>query len=198
MGDAGGEAAAELVANAEELWAHAVIASGRAGDDVSRLRRAARAQPRREVRWRQLVTALAAVGRRTEGLRAVAGARRALAEFGLLPGDDLVELERSLVGATDDVHTATRIPVRRDPMVGREIELAALLRPVPTVWIDGEPGSGKTRLLAELADRQTSGRDVLVYAACPHQLGSGAGVLSSFVAAATEASAEVGSRPTNS
>ena len=114
-------AAAELVANAEELWADAVIAAGRGGDDISRLRRAATAQPHRELRWRQLITALAAAGRRTEGLRAVGEARRALAEFGLLPGADLLELERSLVGASDEAGAVARIPVRRDPMVGREL-----------------------------------------------------------------------------
>ena len=61
-------AAAELVAAAEERWAHAILASGRAGDDIARLRSAATAQPHREVRWLQLVTALADAGRRTEGL----------------------------------------------------------------------------------------------------------------------------------
>ena len=80
-------------------------------------------------------------------------------------------------------------------MVGRELELAALLRPEPIVWIDGEPGSGKTRLLAELADRLLGGREVLLYAACPHLLGTGARVLSSFVAAAIDVAAEVGSPP---
>jgi DNA-binding SARP family transcriptional activator len=184
-------AAAELVANAEELWADAVMAAGRAGDDIARLRRAARAHPHRELRWRQLVTALAGAGRRTEGLRAVGEARRALAEFGLLPGADLLELERSLVGASDEVGIVARIPVRRDPMVGRELELAALLQRVPIVWIDGEPGSGKTRLLAELADRHAGGRNALLYATCPHILGSGIGVLSSLVTAVIEVSTEL-------
>ena len=83
--------AAEVVASAEELWADVVIASGLL--EITRLRRASVAQPHREVRWRQLVGALAAAGRRTEGLRAVGEARRALAEFGLLPGPDLLALE---------------------------------------------------------------------------------------------------------
>ena len=46
-------------------------------------------------------------------------------------------------------------------------------------------------MLAELADRHAGGRDLLLYAACPHVLGTGRGVLSSLVTAAIDVSADV-------
>ena len=65
---------------------------------MARLRRAALAQPHREVRWRQLVTALAAAGHGTEALRSIGDARRALAEFGMEPCREVVDIERQLLG----------------------------------------------------------------------------------------------------
>ena len=73
-------AAAEVVASAEELWADAAIASGRAAVEITRLRRASAAQPHREVRWRQLVGAAGCGGPADGGAacrrRSAAGARR--------------------------------------------------------------------------------------------------------------------------
>ena len=96
-------AAAELVAAAEELWAHAVLASGRAGDDIARLRSAATAQPHREVRWLQLVDR---TGRRRAPHRGPARGRARHAgrspSSACCPARDLLDLERSLVGAPDE------------------------------------------------------------------------------------------------
>ncbi len=147
-------AIAEQVAVAEELWASMALASGAVDVDVSRLRAAATAQPHREVRWRHLVAALTAAGHRTEALRAAGEARRALAEFGMVPDRGLLDLERQLLGVDPAaVVPTTRVMARRDPMVGREAALADVLRPGRVVWIEGEAGTGKTRLLAEVADR---------------------------------------------
>jgi DNA-binding SARP family transcriptional activator len=191
-------AAAERVAAAEELWADLSIRTGRASADVAQLRRAAYAHPHREVRWRQLVDALAGAGRRTEALRALGEARRALAEFGMLPGPELLDAEQHLLGTPSDRASAaiSSIPIRRDPMVGRDVALAELLAGAPIVWIDGEPGSGKTRLLAELADRHAStGESALVYAACPASPGPGVRALSSLVAAANQLASVAGPVP---
>ena len=57
-------------------------------------------------------------------------------------------------------------------MVGREAALADVLRPGRVVWIEGEPGTGKTRLLAEVADRTACDRTALLYVACPRAAGA--------------------------
>ena len=157
---------AEQVAVAEELWASLVLEGG-GSVDVGRLRRAALAQPHREIRWRQLVTTLATAGHGTEALRSIGDARRALAGFGMEPCHEVVEIERQLLGAGSSPATVSRAPARRDPMVGREAALADVLRPGRVVWIEGEAGTGKTRLMAELADRIDPERSVLLYVACP-------------------------------
>ena len=104
----------------------------------------------------------------------------------MLPCAELVELERELIGTRPEPVGATgrQIPIRRDPMAGRVDELAELLRPVPIVWLEGEPGAGKTMLLAEMADRLTAERgSVVIYAACPRLLGSGTRLMASLAAA---------------
>ena len=172
-------AVAEPIAGAEELWADVVIASGRGGDEVTRLRRASEAQPHREVRWRQLVAALAAAGRRAEGLRAVGEARRALAEFGLLPG---YRPPRPRAPAPRDrrrAPTARRAdpdPPGSDGRAGTP-SWPTCCGPCPSSGSRASRAPGKTRLLAEVADRDTTGDGdadaVLLYAACPRTLGSG-------------------------
>ena len=176
---------AEQVAAAEELWASLILAAG-GPVDVARLRRAALAQPHREVRWRQLITALAAAGHGTEALRSIGDARRALAGFGMEPCQEVVEIERNLLGAGRSPATVSRVPARRDPMVGREDALADVLRPGRVVWIEGEAGTGKTRLVAELADRIDPDRSVLLYVACPRVAGAGPGCASALLAVADE------------
>ena len=71
-------------------------------------------------------------------------------------------------------------------MVGREDALADVLRPGRVVWIEGEPGTGKTRLLAELADRIDPDSSVLLYVACPRVAGTGTGCASSLLTVADE------------
>jgi DNA-binding SARP family transcriptional activator len=179
----------DQVAAAEELWAAMALAADPAGVDPSRLRRAATDHPDREVRWLQLVAALAATGRRTDALRAAGDARRALAEYGLAPGDELLALERQLVGA-DPAVNVRRVPARRDPMVGRDRHVADALRRGRVAWVEGAQGVGKTRLLAEVADRVAADDGVVVYAACPRSPGQGEGVLGSIAAAASDLLAE--------
>ncbi len=169
----------------EELWAAMAIAADPTSVDTSRLRRAAADRPHREVRWRQLVDALAAAGHRTEALRAAGDARRALAEFGLSPDGELVAAERELVGA-DPLPGFRRVPARRDPMVGRDAHVAAVVRPGKVVWVEGAQGSGKTLLLAEAADRFDPCRAAVLYAACPRPPAGGAGVLAAIASATSD------------
>ena len=178
-------AAAELVASTEERWADAAIAAGCASEHLARLRNATSEQPHREVRWRQLVVGLAAAGLRTEALRAAGEARRALAEYGVLPCAELLDVERQLIGAEADLPIgAARVPARRDPLVGRDRELAELLRPGAVVWVEGAPGTGKTRLLAEVADRSDGA--AVVYVACSRPLSGGIAVVPALSDALTE------------
>jgi DNA-binding SARP family transcriptional activator len=176
---------AEQVAVAEELWGSLVVA-GAGAADVARLRRFAMAQPHREVRWLHLVEAIATTGHRTEALRAAGEARRALAEFGMDPCRGLVEIERQLLGTDRGPVAATRVPARRDPIVGRDDVLADVLRPGQVVWLDGDPGTGKTRLIAELADRVDPSRTTVLYVACPRAAGVGSGCVPTLLAAAAE------------
>ena len=58
--------------------------------------------------------------------------------------------------------------------------------PARVVWIEGEPGTGKTRLMAELADRIDPDSSVLLYVACPRVAGAGAGCVPALLTAADE------------
>jgi DNA-binding SARP family transcriptional activator len=177
--------ALDEVTELEELWAATVLATDPLRVDTARLRRAASAQPHREVRWLQLVTALAAAGHRTEALRATGEARRALAEFGMAPTDELVALERQLIGTDADTGSGLRrVPARRDPIVGRDQQLAEVVRRGRVIWLEGAHGTGKTRLLAEVADRADPRGTAVLYAACPRTPVGDVGVLTSIASAA--------------
>jgi DNA-binding SARP family transcriptional activator/DNA-binding Lrp family transcriptional regulator len=179
----------ERLAGAEELWAALSLATAPAAADLSRLRRLALAQPQREVRWRYLVAALAGADQRTDAVRALGEARRALAEFGMTPGAELLGLERELLGiGARPVRRLNRVPARRDPMVGREAQLAALLHPGRAAWVHGDPGTGKTRLLAELADRVDAGEVALLYVDTPRVAGRDTGIVPALLAAVDELS----------
>lgn len=75
--------------------------------DVAWLRKQVDEEPHREARWEHLVTALVALGLRTEALRATNAARRALAEVGLTVGPTLRTAERgALTEQTADTGAA--------------------------------------------------------------------------------------------
>ena len=84
---------AERVAVAEEVWADLALRARRTNGEIARLHRAARAQPHREVRWKQLTRALLAADRRVDAIRVVHEARDAFAEHGLGISAELAELE---------------------------------------------------------------------------------------------------------
>ncbi len=91
----------DLIAVAEEAWTDARLAAGDVGADLWRIRSFATSLPMRERRWCQLVDALVLDARRAEALRAVQDARAALAEFGLMPGPELIAAERHALGADE-------------------------------------------------------------------------------------------------
>jgi len=107
--------------------------------------------PLDERRWLLLIDALARSGRRGEALGAVGRARAALRRAGLAPGPALTEHEASLLR---DAGTARRPAPPR--IVGRDPELAAVeraLRAGRLVRVTGEPGIGRSAVLAEVAGR---------------------------------------------
>ena len=164
-----GEAARleELRRCLDEDLAEAELACGNHRGHVPVLDALAADQPLRERRWSLLMLALHRSGRQAEALRAFQRARSALDEIGLIPGPDLIALERRI--STHDpslAGTVTRFE-RRAPasglpaapswpaFVGRDAELDDLREwwsgPDDVALLTGEMGIGKTRLATEFA-----------------------------------------------
>ena len=136
------------------------------GDDdslVAELTALVRDHPLREPLHELLMLALHRAGRHAEALDAFRDGRRTLVrELGVEPGAALRELHQRILkgSATPPALASAVIPPQagtdRRPYVGRRAEtglLAGLLRGVAdgrgaTVWIEGEPGIGKSELLA--------------------------------------------------
>lgn len=128
--------------------------------------------PTREESHLLVVRAHLAAGERAEALNAYEGLRRMLAEeFGLAPSDRAEALARTALdpGATTGTGGIDPVEVafpnafersRRSPLLGRDRELAQLVEQlspggagVRAALVTGEAGIGKTRLVAELAQR---------------------------------------------
>jgi predicted ATPase len=107
------------------------------------------AYPLHEGLWQLLITALYKGGRQGEALEAYRRARERLAdELGIDPGPALRDLQhRILVQAPVDGN----LPALTAPMIGRQQELAGLLREHRLVTLVGPAGVGKTRLALEVA-----------------------------------------------
>lgn len=136
---------------------------------IAPLRELVDGHPWDESGWRLLVLALYRAGRQAEALAEAAKARRLLAEeHGLDPSPELADLERRIL-VHDPTLEPTAAPVRLRgrlarpavPLVGREHELTALLdawsgvvrdRRAGLVVVRGEPGVGKSHLVARMAD----------------------------------------------
>ena len=179
----------EVRLDAEEDHLHAVMASGRHREVVAMARARAEAAPLRERRWLLLAEAQHRAGRQGDALRTIHRARAVVRELGLDPGAELVALERqvllggpladqaapALVRAADGEHVASGLPpllrfTAALPLSGREAERAALWDAwsrcreggFATVLVAGEPGIGKTRLVAEVAgDARADGAAIL-------------------------------------
>jgi DNA-binding SARP family transcriptional activator/tetratricopeptide (TPR) repeat protein len=167
---------AELRLSAVEQRARIILDLG--GDDalVAELAGLVQDNPLHEPLHELLMRALYQAGRLAEALEVFRNARRALVdELGVEPGPALRELQRRVLAGSADAPAPavarelapTVVPAQvaramRDGLgsrvcVGREDELAylrGLVRAVAAgtggaVWIDGEPGIGKTELLTQ-------------------------------------------------
>src|SRR5690606_28092690 len=160
----------ELWADAVECWAGAAIVTGESEGCLARLETLVGIAPTRERAWTLFVQASEA----SPGADAQKAARRALDavnDAGLNPGPLLAPAVRRTLGVT----VTAKVPgwleaSARLPFVGRSEELGALLQAIEsagdglcTVVVAGEPGSGRTRLIAEAA-RLVTGRGVRVWA----------------------------------
>ena len=179
-----------------EEWADAALDCGRAGELVGRLEAAVAEAPLREHRWSQLMLALYRTGRQGEALRAFQRARRLLAdELGVEPGPELQALEAQLL-AQDPVLDALEprvvaaraeavpLPARlgHTPaagFVGRRHELDHLQQMAKesmaqhrrrVVLVGGEPGIGKTALMAEFARTAHHDGATVLYGSCDEDL----------------------------
>lgn len=167
----------ELHLEAEELWGEALLATGRDNAHVMDLERMARAEPLRERRWELAMVALHRAGRHADALRAYRHVRTVLGEeLGIEPGDRLRRLEEAILLESPDVDrwfassssAGVSVPELELPaalrvgesfdFVDRNMERAVLVRTwreaaegLQVVFIDGEAGVGKTRLVTDFA-----------------------------------------------
>ena len=153
----------ELRLAATEDLLEAELALGRDRELVPELQALVSRYPLREGLWAKLMLALYAADRQAEALDAYRRARGALAdELGLDPSPELQRLHTRILRHDPELESnavdATRF---RPALVGRDPELATMsdaLEPLKggrgaVIAITGEPGIGKSRLVAELEER---------------------------------------------
>ena len=172
----------ELRLAAVEERVDADLALGRHAELIGELEALIAENPHRERMRGQLMLALYRSGRQAEALEAYHDARAALDELGIEPSERLRELERAIL--THDATLVAAPPLFGDeimlpaplrvsslfPFVGRDRELAVLSSLIrlaedgeggQVAVVGGEAGSGKTRLVRELA-RAAAERGTLV------------------------------------
>jgi predicted ATPase/DNA-binding SARP family transcriptional activator/thioredoxin-like negative regulator of GroEL len=154
----------ELRAAVVEEGFEAELARGFGEQCIGDLEAYVQANPYRERAWGQLMLALYQAGRPAEALGAYSRARVLLAaELGIEPGPALRDMERAIL--THDTRLlntrpvsaglgAANVPAAVSPIIGRQLELAALETvslPERLVTLTGVGGISKTRLAIELA-----------------------------------------------
>ncbi|WP_169748576.1 BREX system ATP-binding domain-containing protein [Allokutzneria albata] len=153
----------ELRLSAWEHRARALLALGGGAELVVELTELVDAHPLHESLRELLMLALHREGRQAEALEVFRDARRALVEAqGIEPGLALRELHRLILDGDAPRPPLGVVPPRvEDCIVGRDNEIAVLRAAVAdvvagrgsAVWVEGEPGIGKSALLsAALAD----------------------------------------------
>jgi WD40 repeat protein/DNA-binding SARP family transcriptional activator len=157
------------------------LALGKAADLVPELVRLVEQQPLRERLWSQLMLALYRSGRQAEALRAYQRARTTLRdELGIDPSSELRRLEAAVLAQDPalDIHPRDdrqELPLAFEAtdgfLVGRKEELHRLMelwRLTPemggrVVLVAGPEGIGKTRLVAEAAERWHAEGSLVLY-----------------------------------
>jgi predicted ATPase/DNA-binding SARP family transcriptional activator len=165
------EFAAPEIRRLEELRLAAVedrigadLARGHHEDVLGELQGLVRQHPWRERLWARLMVALYRCGRQAEALRAYQEARRVLGEgLGIEPSEELRRVEEqvllsdpALLDVAQPPAERPRLPQRLTPFIGRRDEtdvVTGLLEEHRLVTVVGAPGSGKTRLALEVAER---------------------------------------------
>ncbi|MFI9645615.1 BTAD domain-containing putative transcriptional regulator [Streptomyces sp. NPDC052040] len=186
-----------LRAEAAELAVAADLRTSRAPEAASGAGVLVREHPLREEGWRLLALAQWACGRQADALSTLRRAARTLREeLGCDPGPALAELEHALLNQRLDLlrawapeppvtrpapAAAPAEPPRTRPalFVGRSGELCALDTAARDardggglVLVTGEPGAGKSALLARLTERLRSGGWRVVIGRCPEYEGA--------------------------
>ncbi|WP_217144810.1 BTAD domain-containing putative transcriptional regulator [Streptomyces sp. AC627_RSS907] len=190
----------ELRREAMELRVLLLLRTGSARAAVEVADALVRDQPLREPSWAVLLRALQAAGRPVEALRRYAEIRLYFAEeLGVEPGSALRRIHADLL--RDDEEPSGQAAVLADarsrpkpaapsiPVVGRDTELAVLRSAVEASryeprWavLQGPPGSGRTRLLQEIAELVRAADGTVHWARHPGE-GNHAGVVAEGVGA---------------
>jgi predicted ATPase/DNA-binding SARP family transcriptional activator len=136
--------------------AHAkvLLAAGRSPQAAAAAEEIVAAEPVTEGAWVVLVDALRAADRAPEALRSYQRAVAALAEAGLVPGDDLRRAEAEALAGGPPALEPRRLPVPASSLVGRSADFAAvarLLGDARMVTLTGPGGVGKSRLALAVA-----------------------------------------------
>lgn len=171
----------EVRLTALEISNDAGLAFGRHAELVPALEALCAAHPLRERFWGQLVLALYRCGRQAEALAAYRRARDALIdEVGVEPGPELRRLERQVLeqdpALDPPVPLRAPLPAALEPGDRELIGRAAELEWLRAAWgqtgagssrwcvLSGPPGSGRTRLAAEVAAEAHAAGAEVVYA----------------------------------
>ena len=180
----------ELHAGTVDDYAEELISARRSADAVAVLEAQVARHPYRDSSRGLLIRALASAGRQGDALRAFQQYRSLLIEeLGTEPSPDVVRIERRVATSWDGIDTDTEPPAPIDAVtvplpsalahearfVGRANELDALAEELARVRgsglrgvvLRGEPGIGKTTLLAAFAQSVVSTADAtVVYGRC--------------------------------
>ncbi|WP_061300325.1 BTAD domain-containing putative transcriptional regulator [Herbidospora cretacea] len=151
------------------------VAAGRPERVIPPVRLAASTAPFHEPVHASLVTVLGAAGRQAEALAAFHAVRDRLAEeLGIDPGPALRAAHQRVLTQPGTPVVRGAPPRRAAGLVGRGEELGVLRQAVEAALdrrtglgiVEGEPGSGKTRLLAEAAALAERRGALVVWASC--------------------------------
>jgi len=177
----------ELRVDAQQEHAAAALACGRVAEAIATLQPLVRAHPLREQPVGHLMVALYRGGRQSDALDAYNTLRIALREgLGLDPSSELRRLEQSILEQASDLEFVSGGTTRRSlalpvpalvaspRFVGRTEDLAWLsaqwhlaCQDEPRLaLVQGEPGIGKTRVVAEFAERCYRGGTTVLWGRC--------------------------------